>query len=894
MSKPSKQVQKMFKNNEKAVKVAATAVIGTTIALSCYSFASADTVYDLSSYRGIGYMMKVDEVGVNGNGGTIGFVKSDTGGISYGLCQMATNAGTPDAFVKWLKTSEYKEYYEFFKEAGNPKAGTTAFGEAWTNAYNSNNRGFEKAQMGYINDVLVPAGYNRVKEKYGIDMKTSRARTEMLYSTVIQYGAQGICDLFDHIDGIDNDTDDETFVEKFETAKYNSVGNYKFMYCDNDVRAAARERFTREKEELLKLAKEEASGTLDEYTEEETITSEDSGKSATELLEDEADKYDGVTYKMGAKQPEKTGTVDCSGLVSKIANDLGCDVDGMMTNALKYSQDSEKISRDELQPGDLVFWNDHTGTAHSSVCHIAIYLGGDTLLNSSPSTNGVGTLKLSSLQDNASTTYTYGRYAPLTEAIEKNASDVQEILDKVEFEDVIDIGDDSEIEKVAEDAQEKVDTTMAAIEDGTISDDGTVEVAENDSNKDQSDEFDSIIDDSETDTSKDTTKEETTTEDKSENTKDEDKSTVEETKDNETESKDEKSEDNTSKEETATEDKSTEESDTSKSSEGVLYVGDSYMEQLKDEIKSRGGKVVAKVGISANAALNDTSYFGEALIDQMPEDSDDINTIVINIGINNITSSTNEDDVLNFIKAVQEKYPGKEIKVIKTTPVGEQYSYLDKDKVNEAVDSLNDTVKDYADKQDDVNVIDATSDFVNEDGYLEDTKDGLHISSDNNEQFLDNIENAESEKSDKSTDKETVSESKEETTTEDKSENTKDEDKSTVEETKDNETESKDEKSEDNTSKEETTQDSQQDDNTTSEDSTKEEQTSEVEQSEETTQEPSVEETQPVQEPETTLVENTSADITNDQTSTQQDEDQAALQQIQNRLENNIFNKLFK
>ena len=117
MSKPNKQVQRMFRKNEKVIKIGATAIVGTTIALSCYSYASADTIYDDSSYRGIGYMMKVDEVGVNGNGGTIGFVKSDAGGVSYGICQMATNAGTPDNFVEWLKESEdYNEYYKFFEE----------------------------------------------------------------------------------------------------------------------------------------------------------------------------------------------------------------------------------------------------------------------------------------------------------------------------------------------------------------------------------------------------------------------------------------------------------------------------------------------------------------------------------------------------------------------------------------------------------------------------------------------------------------------------------------------------------------------------------------------------------------------------------------------------------
>ena len=492
MSKPNKQVQRMFRKNEKVIKIGATAIVGTTIALSCYSYASADTIYDDSSYRGIGYMMKVDEVGVNGNGGTIGFVKSDAGGVSYGICQMATNAGTPDNFVEWLKESEdYNEYYKFFEDQGNPNAGTTAFGTAWTNAYNSNNRGFEKAQMKYVNEVLIPMAYNNVKENYGIDMKKSRARIEMLYSTAINYGSKGICDLFDHISGLTDDTDDITFVEKFETAKYESVGVYKFTTCNNSVRKAARDRFTREKEELLRIAQEEAEGTLDEYKGEENTSSGES-KSATELLEEEAEKYDGATYQMGAKQPEKTNTVDCSGLVANIANDLGCDVDEMMTNALKFSQDSEKISRDELQPGDLVFWNDHTGTAHSPVCHIAIYLGGDTLLNSSPSTNGVGTRSLSELKDDASTTYTYGRYAPLTEAIQNHTSEVQEILEKIEFEDVIEIDseEDKEIEEVAEAAEQQVEDTMKAIEDGTIEDNTTEDT-------EIEDEFDSIIEDEE-------------------------------------------------------------------------------------------------------------------------------------------------------------------------------------------------------------------------------------------------------------------------------------------------------------------------------------------------------------------------------------------------------------
>ena len=895
MSKPNKQVQRMFRKNEKVIKIGATAIVGTTIALSCYSYASADTIYDDSSYRGIGYMMKVDEVGVNGNGGTIGFVKSDAGGVSYGICQMATNAGTPDNFVEWLKESEdYNEYYKFFEDQGNPNAGTTAFGTAWTNAYNSNNRGFEKAQMKYVNEVLIPMAYNNVKENYGIDMKKSRARIEMLYSTAINYGAKGICDLFDHISGLTDDTDDITFVEKFETAKYESVGVYKFTTCNNSVRKAARDRFTREKEELLRIAQEEAEGTLDEYKGEENTSSGES-KSATELLEEEAEKYDGATYQMGAKQPEKTNTVDCSGLVANIANDLGCDVDEMMTNALKFSQDSEKISRDELQPGDLVFWNDHTGTAHSPVCHIAIYLGGDTLLNSSPSTNGVGTRSLSELKDDASTTYTYGRYAPLTEAIQNHTSEVQEILEKIEFEDVIEIDseEDKEIEEVAEAAEQQVEDTMKAIEDGTIEDNTTEDT-------EVEDEFDSIIEDEEpTEETTEEDKEETTTEDedstedievedKEETTEEDKEETTEEDKDSieeETETPDEESDDKVedTKDTTEESEEETEVEEADNSLDGVLAIGDSHIANAKEEIESRGGTVMAYPGLSASAAINDTSYFGEALIDKLPEDSEDINTIVVSLGINNITSNTNEEDLIQFIKDLQEKYPNKQIQLIKVTPVGEDYNYLDKDKVNDEVDNLNEAVENYVEDQEDVNIIDATSQFVNEDGYLDEdnTQDGLHLTQDNISDYVDNIENGKSETENKDESKD----SKDESTDKEETDNT---DKESVEDNnqKDETSEIKEEEQQEVETPEvveepEVVQ--PQENNNTEDQQQVEQQTEEVQEPELKT----VEENNNV-----TVADSTSVEVQND-TSVQTQNDQE-MQQIQERLNNNIFSKLFK
>ena len=726
------KVKKMFANeaNKKAKKkqlVQKTIVVGaTTIMLAgagSFIEAHADTVYDLSNYRGVGYMMSVDEVGINGNGGTIGLVKSDTGGVSYGICQMATNAGTPDDFVKWLKDSEdFSDYYKFFEDAGNPKAGTEAFSNAWTKAYESNNRGFEKAQMGYIEKVLVPSSYNRVKDNYGIDMLKSRTRTEILYATAIQFGPKGICELFDHTD-ITDDMDDETFVEKFETAKYQSVGNYKFMYCNDKVRAAARDRFTREKVELLKLAKEEAGPLLDEMPNEVETTTEEEGVSQEEVIEDTAANYQnkGITYSFGEKNV-KTGSLDCSGLVSQMMNDIGVDVDAGNTNALKFCNDSKKISKEDVEPGDLVFWVDdkHDGSRHNSVFHIGMYVGNDTIVDCSPAHSGVGTRKLSECKDvPGDFHYSYGRYEELEDKLQDYATKISESIN--EFDDVITV-DNKDIEE----GYEKVEEDLTEIQD-TIQDNNQNEDSKDlNTDENQDEEFDSVINDKPSEDAKDKNSSNQESEESEEDKSDSDK-----------QDKENSNQESQSNEEN--ENNKNEENNNDGSLDNTLVVGDSNSKGLEKVIEDNydNTQVEATVGASAYVYLNDTKTFGEALLNTLPENSDDIEQIVLTLGINNIEGATNKDDVIKVIEKLQEKYPGKPIQVIKVNPVGDQYDG-DTEKINGLVDELNKSLEDYSKDNDNVNLIDATDGLV-EDGKLTETNDGLHVK--DNEKFLENIEN---------------------------------------------------------------------------------------------------------------------------------------------------------
>ena len=96
----------------------------------------------------------------------------------------------------------------------------------------------------------------------------------------------------------------------------------------------------------------------------------------------------GIRYKYGGNSPE-TG-FDCSGFVRyvfKQATSLT-----LPHSALAISQLGKTVPKDELQPGDLVFFN----TLKSTFSHVGIYLGNNHFIHS-PSSGGQ--VRVESMQD---------------------------------------------------------------------------------------------------------------------------------------------------------------------------------------------------------------------------------------------------------------------------------------------------------------------------------------------------------------------------------------------------------------------------------------------------------------------------------------------------------------
>lgn len=101
--------------------------------------------------------------------------------------------------------------------------------------------------------------------------------------------------------------------------------------------------------------------------------------SAAEQLVDQALEYLGVRYRFGGTSPE-TG-LDCSGLILNVfRNAIGFD---LPRTAAEMSRMGDKIGRQELKPGDLVFFN----TMRRAFSHVGIYLGEGKFVHA-PSSGG--------------------------------------------------------------------------------------------------------------------------------------------------------------------------------------------------------------------------------------------------------------------------------------------------------------------------------------------------------------------------------------------------------------------------------------------------------------------------------------------------------------------------
>jgi cell wall-associated NlpC family hydrolase len=89
-----------------------------------------------------------------------------------------------------------------------------------------------------------------------------------------------------------------------------------------------------------------------------------------------ARRYLGVRYVFGGSDP--TIGLDCSGLVQLVFRQLGIWLP--RTAQLQYNA-TARLTRDQLQPGDLVFFARTYADPHDWITHVGIYVGDGLQLN---------------------------------------------------------------------------------------------------------------------------------------------------------------------------------------------------------------------------------------------------------------------------------------------------------------------------------------------------------------------------------------------------------------------------------------------------------------------------------------------------------------------------------
>lgn len=107
----------------------------------------------------------------------------------------------------------------------------------------------------------------------------------------------------------------------------------------------------------------------------QTLTSEGEGSWAAKVEEVlmRALTLSGLEYKYGGRSPE-TG-FDCSGFVQYVFRQAAHIA--LPPNARSISELGRAVSRDELQPGDLVFFS----TIQSAISHVGIYMGNNRFIH---------------------------------------------------------------------------------------------------------------------------------------------------------------------------------------------------------------------------------------------------------------------------------------------------------------------------------------------------------------------------------------------------------------------------------------------------------------------------------------------------------------------------------
>lgn len=198
--------------------------------------------------------VKASKYESNVNPGTISNTPGDYGGKSYGAWQFSAKTGSLDDFINWLKDNNGKfasKLLEAKSRDGN-KFGKN-FDAVWTSIASNNREQFMKVQQSYVKEHYYDKVAQILKSKFGFDINTrSNALKESLWSTVVQHGTGGASSIFSKLNLNNSDANiiNDLYNERQKV-------NIYFRSSSDRVKQSVYNRFTREKQDMLNMLKEE-------------------------------------------------------------------------------------------------------------------------------------------------------------------------------------------------------------------------------------------------------------------------------------------------------------------------------------------------------------------------------------------------------------------------------------------------------------------------------------------------------------------------------------------------------------------------------------------------------------------------------------------------------------
>lgn len=186
----------------------------------------------------------------SGNIGTVANNPGDIGGASYGKYQIATNTGTMDSYMSYLKKN-YPDQYRSLSSAGKP--GSNAFNSAWKSLANKDPNGFEQSQEQFIKEShYEPARANVIKGT-GVDFsKRSSALQNVLFSLATQHGTAGAAKIVKRA-GVTTGMSDADIINRIYDERSADGGMRYFPSSSASVRKAVVNRFKQERQDALNM-----------------------------------------------------------------------------------------------------------------------------------------------------------------------------------------------------------------------------------------------------------------------------------------------------------------------------------------------------------------------------------------------------------------------------------------------------------------------------------------------------------------------------------------------------------------------------------------------------------------------------------------------------------------